>query len=289
MKKKNKFKKMLPNVLLALFFLIGLLIFLYPYASDLINMFAQVSEINKYEATVSKLTTDDYDKLFNEAYQFNQNLVGHNLRQNKERLNELGYNNILAVSGNGMIGYLKIGKINVRLPIYHGTDATILQSGIGHFEGTSFPIGQDNEHSVLVGHTGLPSAKLLTDLAELKVGDNFEIIILNKILKYEVNQILIVEPNDTESLEIEEGKTFCTLITCTPYGVNSHRLLVRGELKVNEFSKEIISDAKIVNSNFVIIAISIPLLIILFIIMVVLRRRKLKKEEKNEELRKETK
>ena len=188
-----------------------------------------------------------------------------------------------------MIGYLKINKIQVKLPIYHGTSDEVLQKGIGHYEGTSFPIGKENEHSVLVGHTGLPSAKLLSDLSEIKLGDYFDVVVLNKVLSYEVDQILVVEPNDSEALELEEGKTYCTIITCTPYGINSHRLLVRGKLRDNTASSNIASEARFVNSNIIIMIISIPLIIALFILMINLRKRSIIRKEQNEKLRKEAK
>ena len=223
--------------------------------------------------------------MLEEARVYNQGLVGKNLSINGENTKNTNYKNILSVDGAGMMGYLKIPKINVRIPIYHGTDSYILQAGIGHLEGTSFPLGTDTEHCVLTGHTGLPSSKLLTDLVELEVGDSFDVIILNKIFNYEIDQILVVEPNDTDNLEIVDGKQYCTIVTCTPYGVNSHRLLVRGHLKENTISADIASEAVVVNSNILIMAISIPLIIILFIVMVRLRKKKRMKELENEKIK----
>ena len=277
---KAKIKKILPNIILALVFIVGLCIFLYPYASDFINSVTQQREISQYESTVSELSTETFDKIIQETLEFNNSLIGKNLATNRDNLDKEKYEKTLSLNSTGIMGYLKISKINVKLPIYHGTDMSTLQNGIGHLEGTSFPIDSETEHSVLVGHTGLPAAKLLTDLVELKVGDNFDVIILNKIYTYEIDQILVVEPNDTDSLEIEEGKKYCTLVTCTPYGINSHRLLVRGHLRDNSVTADIAADAFVVNSNFLVIAISIPLIIILFIIMITIRRKKGNRDEK---------
>jgi sortase A len=173
-----------------------------------------------------------------------------------------------------MIGYLKIPKIDVRLPIYHDTDQSTLSIGIGHFKGTSLPVPGETVHTVLSGHTGLPSSKLLTDLTELEVGDNFSIVVLNQIYTYDVDQILVVEPNDTDALELVEGKQYATIVTCTPYGINTHRLLVRGELIQNKKNADVASEAVIVDSSIMIAIVAIPLIVILFIIMINIRKKK---------------
>ena len=217
MENKNKLKKNLPNVILAVFVIIGLCIFLYPSVSDFVNEWAQNWEVSQYESKVSELSYDIYDNLISEAQEYNKSLVGKNLLFNNENLENTNYKNILSVENSGIIGYLKIPKINVRLPIYHGTDASILQIGVGHLEGTSFPVSGESVHAVLSGHTGLPSSKLLTDLVELEVGDTFSIVILNQIYTYEVDQILVVEPNETDALELVEGKQYATIITCSKF------------------------------------------------------------------------
>ena len=181
------------------------------------------------------------------------------------------------------MGYLYIGKINVRLPIYHGTDEAILQIGIGHMEGSSLPVDSETQHVIISGHTGLPSSKLLTDLVELEVGDEFKIDVLNQRYTYEVDQILVVEPNETDSLELIDGKQYATIITCTPYGVNTHRLLVRGFLKDDTVDANISGDAVVVDSSMLIPIISIPLITILFIIMINIRRKKKGREIDEEE------
>lgn len=279
MENKNKLKKNLPNVILAVFFIIGLCIFLYPSVSDFVNEWAQNWEVSQYESKVSELSYDIYDNLISEAQEYNKSLVGKNLLFNNENLENTNYKNILSVENSGIIGYLKIPKINVRLPIYHGTDASILQIGVGHLEGTSFPVSGESVHAVLSGHTGLPSSKLLTDLVELEVGDTFSIVILNQIYTYEVDQILVVEPDETDALEIIEGKQYATIVTCTPYGVNTHRLLVRGALIQNVINADIASEATVVDSTIIIPIIAIPLIIILFIIMINIRNKKNKRKE----------
>ena len=279
MENKNKLKKNLPNVILAVFFIIGLCIFLYPSVSDFVNEWAQNWEVSQYESKVSELSYDIYDNLISEAQEYNKSLVGKNLLFNNENLENTNYKNILSVENSGIIGYLKIPKINVRLPIYHGTDASILQIGVGHLEGTSFPVSGESVHAVLSGHTGLPSSKLLTDLVELEVGDTFSIVILNQIYTYEVDQILVVEPDETDALEIIEGKQYATIVTCTPYGVNTHRLLVRGTLIQNVINADIASEATVVDSTIIIPIIAIPLIIILFIIMINIRNKKNKRKE----------
>lgn len=279
MENKNKLKKNLPNLILAVFFIIGLCIFLYPSVSDFVNEWAQNWEVSQYESKVSELSYDIYDNLISEAQEYNKSLVGKNLLFNNENLENTNYKNILSVENSGIIGYLKIPKINVRLPIYHGTDASILQIGVGHLEGTSFPVSGESVHAVLSGHTGLPSSKLLTDLVELEVGDTFSIVILNQIYTYEVDQILVVEPDETDALEIIEGKQYATIVTCTPYGVNTHRLLVRGALIQNVINADIASEATVVDSTIIIPIIAIPLIIILFIIMINIRNKKNKRKE----------
>jgi sortase A len=279
MKNNSNLKKKLPNIILALFFIVGLCIFLYPSVSDFVNELAQKKEIDQYESKISEVSDDTYEKLIFSAQEYNNSLVGNTLAQNQENLNEEEYNKLLSIESNRMIGYLKIPKIDVKLPIYHNTDQSTLSIGIGHFRGTSLPVPGETVHTVLSGHTGLPSSKLLTDLNKLEIGDNFNIIVLNQIYTYEVDQILVVEPEDTSALELVDGKQYTTLVTCTPYGINTHRLLVRGELIQDEINTDVTSEAVIVDSSITIIVITIPLIIILFIIMINIRNKKKGKEE----------
>ena len=274
MENKSKLKKNLPNIILAVFFIVGLCVFLYPSVSDFVNKWAQDREVSQYESIVSKLSDDVYRDLISEAQEYNSTLVGHNIVENQENLNEEEYNNLLSVDGSNIIGYLKIQKIDVRLPIYHSTDQSILQLGIGHMEGTSLPVPGETVHTVLSGHTGLPSSKLLTDLVDLEVGDTFDIVVLNQIYTYEVDQILVVEPDETDALELVDGQQYATIVTCTPYGVNTHRLLVRGKLIENVINTDVTSEAVVIDSTIIIPIIAIPLMIILFIIMINIRNKK---------------
>ena len=276
-------KKQVPNIILALVFIIGLCIFLYPSVSDLINSWIQSREISKYEHLVAELSFEEYDQMIADAREYNQTLIGGNLTQNIEKTQKEKYERLLSLDSTGIMGYLYISKINVRLPIYHGTDEATLQIGIGHLEGSSLPVDSDTQHVIISGHTGLPSSKLLTDLVELEVGDEFKIDVLNQRYTYEIDQILVVEPNETDSLELVKGKQYATIITCTPYGVNTHRLLVRGLLKDDTVDAKISGDAVIVDSTILIPIISIPLITILFIAMINIRRKRRERGVSDEE------
>lgn len=274
MEKKSKLKKNIPNIILALFFMVGLAIFLYPSASDLLNEWARNFEVSQYETQVAELSTEAYDNLIKSAQDYNNTLIGHTLKYNQEAVPQSNYYDLLKISGTKIIGYLKIPKIDVRLPIYHGSDASVLQIGIGHFEGTSLPTPGDTVHTVLLGHTGLPSSKLLTDLNQLQAGDTFNIVVLNQIYTYEVDQILVVEPNDTDALELINGQQYATIVTCTPYRINTHRLLVRGKMINNKPTEGVPSEAVVINSSVIIQFISIPIIIVVFIILISIRKRK---------------
>ena len=279
--KKAKIKKILPDIILAIVFIIGLLIFLYPSISNILNTWARNKDISQYNQKIAELSTEEYEKMINDAKDFNNSLLEHNLAYNSEMIKKTNYKQLLSVGISDIIGYLSIDKINVKLPIYHGTDATTLQYGIGHLEGSSLPVEGESVHCILSGHTGLPSAKLLSNLVELKVGDTFRINVLNKRYIYKVDQILVVEPNETEGLEIVEGKQYITLVTCTPYGINTHRLLVRGERLPDVQECEVENDAIVIDSNIVVAILSTVLITLLFIIMINIRRKKEKKEEEN--------
>lgn len=285
--KSSKLKKQLPNIVLALVFIIGLGIFLYPSVSDFINTWLQNRELSNYTHAVTELSTEEYDKLLEDARNYNSSLVGKNLRQNADNIKNTNYKKLLSLDKKGILGYLTIEKIKVKLPIYHGTDTSALQVGIGHLEGSSLPVDGETVHCVISGHTGLPAAKLLTDLVELKVGDFFRINVLNERYTYKVDQILVVEPNETENLELIEGKQYVTIVTCTPYGVNSHRLLVRGELIENSVESDVAADAVVVDSSIITIILSVVLIIMLFIVMINVRKRKERKERENLENEKE--
>lgn len=226
-------KRRLPTFLLVLTLLLGFSFLLYPTASDYWNSFHQTRAIADYAEQVETMEDNDYEELWKEAEEYNQFLLTKKVRWEITEEEREQYNSLLDVSGNGIIGYIEIPKIKTDLPVYHGVDAAVLQIAIGHIEGSSLPIGGDSTHAVLSGHRGLPSAKLFTNLDQLEAGDVFMLRILDQTLTYEVDQIRIVEPDDFRNLQIEEGKDYCTLVTCTPYGVNSHRLLVRGKRTAN--------------------------------------------------------
>lgn len=259
------------TIILTVIFLVGLGVMLYPTVSDYWNSFHQTRAIANYDAVVAELDETDYEALFQAAEEYNEKLRGLGAPFSEhEQLSELYYS-VLDVAGNGIVGYINIPKINVNLPIYHGTSDSVLNVAAGHLEGSSLPIGGEARHSVLSAHRGLPSAKLFTDLDELEVADIFTITVLNQVLTYEVDQILIVEPTQMEALNVTAGQDYCTLLTCTPYGINSHRMLVRGHRVENIDDRVIVvtPDAQKIPTYYVIPAVGVPLLFIVLFIMLV--------------------
>ena len=224
MKKKGSFS----TILLVLIFMAGLSLLLYPYVSNYWNSTRSTKVIASYAEAVAGIDKEQYEKMYMDAVAYNQALAQSkcSFALNDDQLAQ--YESLLDISGVGIMGYIEIESLDVRLPIYHGTSDGVLQIAVGHVDWTSLPVGGLSTHCVLSGHRGLPSAKLFTDLDQLVVGDVFTIRVLDEILTYEVDQILIVEPQDTSDLQIVNGKDYCTLVTCTPYGINTHRLLVRG-------------------------------------------------------------
>ena len=223
-KKKGKFI----SILLVLLLLVGLSLLLYPYVSNYWNSLHQTRAIAAYAEAVAKLDKDQYNEILSAAQAYNASLLGRDNTQPLYGDRKEEYERLLDVSGLGIMGYIEIPCIDCSLPIYHGADESVLQVAVGHMEWSSLPVGGESTHCVLSGHRGLPSAKLFTNLDKLQPGDTFILRVLDETLTYEVDQILIVEPQETGSLRIEEGKDYCTLVTCTPYGINTHRLLVRG-------------------------------------------------------------
>ncbi len=270
--RKGKKKRIsLSTIILTVIFLVGLGVMLYPTVSDYWNSFHQTRAIANYDAVVAELDETDYEALFQAAEEYNEKLRGLGAPFSEhEQLSELYYS-VLDVAGNGIVGYINIPKINVNLPIYHGTSDSVLNVAAGHLEGSSLPIGGEARHSVLSAHRGLPSAKLFTDLDELEVADIFTITVLNQVLTYEVDQILIVEPTQMEALNVTAGQDYCTLLTCTPYGINSHRMLVRGHRVENIDDRVIVvtPDAQKIPTYYVIPAVGVPLLFIVLFIMLV--------------------
>ena len=270
-------KKNRSTIILVLIFIVGLSLLLYPSLSDYWNSFHQSRAIATYAEAVADLDDVDYEKMWQEAEEYNEQLKNKTNRWTMTEEEEEEYNRILDVGGTGIMGYIEIPEIKVSLPIYHGTDEGVLQIAVGHIPGSSLPIGGIGTHSVVSGHRGLPSAKLFTNLDELKEGDIFMIRVLDETLTYEVDQIRIVEPDDLTSLEIDPEQDLCTLVTCTPYGVNTHRLLVRGHRieNLNDDSIRVTADAMQVDEMLVATAVAVPVLVILFVwVMVHYRKRK---------------
>lgn len=274
MKKKGNH---LITLLLVLIFLLGLSLLLYPSVSDYWNSFHQTRAITSYAQEVANLDQARYDRLWENARAYNQSLLGRDNAYLLSDAQKEEYDRLLNVSGLGVMGYIEIPGIGCSLPIYHGTEESVLQIAVGHLEWTSLPVGGESTHCVLSGHRGLPSAKLFTNLDKLVVGDLFMLRILDEVLTYEVDQILIVEPQETDALKIEEGKDYCTLVTCTPYGINTHRLLVRGHRVDNvEQAKTIRVTADAIQIEPLLVApiVAVPMLLVLLILLLLPRRRK---------------
>lgn len=265
------------TIILVLIFLVGLSLLLYPSVSDYWNSFHQSRAIATYAEAVAQVDDTDYEKMWEDAQRYNETLLNKANRWNLSDEEWAEYYELLNVSGNGIIGYIEIPQIKVALPIYHGVDEAVLQIAVGHIEGSSLPTGGLGTHCVISGHRGLPSASLFTNLDELVEGDVFMMRILDETLTYEVDQIRIVEPTDLSSLEIEEGKDLCTLVTCTPYGINTHRLLVRGHRIENletASNIRVTADAMQIDPVLVAPVVAVPILILLIIWILVYYRRK---------------
>ena len=273
--KKKKRNWIAPFLILIL--LAGLSLLLYPTVSDYWNSFHQSRAIASYAEDVAKLDTVQYDDLWKAAKKYNEALAKGDINYVLKDEQKEKYESLLNVSGTGVMGYIEIPSINCSLPIYHGTDEAALQIAVGHLEWTSLPTGGESTHCVLSGHRGLPSAKLFTDLDRLVEGDIFVLRVLDEVLTYEVDQILIVEPEETEDLQIEKGKDYCTLVTCTPYGINTHRLLVRGHRIENLEESGIVrvtADAIQIQPLFVAPIVAIPMLLVLLIILLLPKKKK---------------
>ena len=272
-------KKDFTTVILILILIAGLSLLLYPAFSNYWNDLHQTKAIANYTSVVDHMKAEDFTPLWESAVAYNQSL---NLRSNPYLLTDVQaglYEQELNISGNGIMGYIEIPAINVHLPLYHGTSDVVLQVAIGHLDWSSLPTGGESTHCVVSGHRGLPSARLFTDLDKLGVGDLFVIHVLDRTLTYEVDQIKIVEPHVTEDLLIEEGKDLVTLVTCTPYGINSHRLLVRGHRTENVEQAQVVrvtADAIIIDKLIVVPFILAPMLAVALLSLLIPRRKKKK-------------
>lgn len=278
-KKKKKKRKISGssalNILLVSVLIVGLGIMLYPTVSDYWNSFHQTKAIAGYQETVSGMSEADYEAFFDEAREYNTHLAAlPSPFGGYEKLSE-EYYSTLDVTGTGIMGYVSIASIDVELPIYHGTSSEVLNTAAGHLEGSSLPIGEEGDHAVISAHRGLPSAKLFTYLDKLEEGDVFTLTVLNRLMTYQVDQILIVEPSEIGALIPEAGKDYVTLQTCTPYGINTHRLLVRGHRIENEaVAVSVRAEAKKIPTYLVMPLIAMPMLLVLLAILLIQSSRK---------------
>ena len=265
-------KNKLTTILLILALFAGLSLLLYPTASDYWNSLHASQAVADYAENVRNLEAEKYQQVLQDARNYNQMLPYKHTTFALSEEEKGAYDALLDISGTGVMGYIEILSINISLPVYHGTEEGVLQIAVGHLEWSSLPVGGADTHCVLSGHRGLPSAKLFTNLDKLVVGDKFIMRVLDEVLTYEVDQILIVEPTDVSTLMIEAGKDLCTLVTCTPYGINSHRLLVRGHRIENQEEAQAIrvtSDAIQIEPLIVAPAVALPMLLVLLMILLV--------------------
>ncbi len=268
MKKESAKKSRKTTIFLAAIFLLGVSLLLYPILSEYWNSLHQSQAIAAYMDAVEEMDSSSYEAMHNAAKAYNAALPEDEARFHPGKDGEKEYEDLLDITGTGIMGYVEIPGISVSLPIYHGTDDDILQIAIGHIEGSSLPVGGPGTHCVISGHRGLPSSKLFTDLDQMTEGDIFMLRVLDETLTYEVDQIRIVEPDDLSLLALEEGKDYCTLVTCTPYGVNSHRLLVRGHRIENQTDgslARITADAVQMDPRLVAMALAVPVLLLLLL------------------------
>ena len=280
-------KNKITTILLVLIMIIGVGMMVYPFISNLFHDKRQDKIITDSKSIVENMDTQEIERMFQEARDYNENLqhtvtITDPFGKNASSQVTERYNQILNTDGNGIIGYLEIPRLELKEPIYHGTTDDVLAKGVGHLPATSFPIGGFGTHSVLSAHTGLPSAELFTNLPEVKEGDIFYVYVLNDMLAYRVDQIKVVEPDNIEDLLVENGKDYVTLVTCTPYGLNTHRLLVRGtRVSITESllaeaetqKSEGISEPQWRDSYSEALVFGVALGVIFFLVIILLRRR----------------
>lgn len=270
---KEQTKSRVGSILLVLVAIVGLSLLLYPSLSNYWNSIYSTHAISVYSERVATISEKEYTDIWESAWNYNNGIrYGSNEHILKDS-DKLTYEKLLNISGDDVMGYMEIPSIKVTLPISHGTSDEVLEKGAGHVEWSSLPVGGKSTHCVLSSHRGLPSAKLFTDLDKLELGDTFMLCILDEVLTYKVDQILIVKPEETEALSITEGEDYCTLVTCTPYGINTHRLLVRGHRIDNEddaATVHVTSEGVVIEPLLIAPLVAIPMLIIVFIIILAL-------------------
>lgn len=282
---RKEIKEKLTIFLFILMIVVGLGIILYPLISNQLSKMNYQKVIDNYQNTVHQKKNSQNEQFISEARAYNHALTSTNIVdvfQNPKSESSNEYLSILNINNNGMMGYISIPKIDVRIPIYHGTSSDILQKGVGHLEGSSFPVGGENTHAILSAHRGLPSSRLFTDLDQLEEGDVFYIYILDQVFAYQVNQVLVTEPSETDALRIVDGKDYVTLVTCTPYAINTHRLLVRGErIEYNSDTEAQVAVDKSLSTADIILYVSLFVAIVFIIIAIVALIRYKKKKGKN--------
>ena len=281
-------RKHLVNLILTCVILTGLGLIAYPTFSDWWNSFHQSRAIRTYAAAVAGMSREDYDRIISSAEEYNRRLAETGSVWNPSEEQLRAYARELSVDASGIMGYIDIPKIGIKLPVYHGVDESVLQVAIGHIAGSSLPIGGETSHSILSGHRGLPGACLFTNLDEVVEGDIWTLTVLDRTYTYECDQILVVEPTDFSALGMEAGKDYCTLVTCTPYGINSHRLLVRGHRIANASGEaNAIADAILIESVYIAPFIAVPIMIVLILEMLIVTGRRRRKKAAVETLKQE--
>lgn len=276
------------TLIIAAVGLFGLGLILYPSVADWWNSFHQSRAVAAYAQKVANLDSSEYERILADAEAYNNNLASKGIKWTMNEDEIAAYEKELDITGTGIMGYITIPKIHVELPVYHGIDDAVLQIAIGHMPETSLPVGGESTHCAVSGHRGLPSAKLFTDIDKLVEGDTWTVSVLNRTLTYEVDQIRVVEPSDLNNLKLEQGKDYFTLITCTPYGINTHRLLVRGHRVDNaQGEANVIADALQIEPVYIAPFVALPFIFILLIVMLVSteynrRRKKIREKAKKE-------
>ena len=271
---KEWIRRNLLTVVMAAGMMVGVFLLIYPSVANYWNSFHQTQAIASYSESVSNMSKEDYSKVLDSAREYNKKLAETGMRWNMTETQRAEYEKGLTIEGTGVIAFVSMPKFHIKCPIYHGTDEVILQIAVGHLEASSLPVGGESTHCLISGHRGLPSARLFTDIAKMKEGDVWTIRVLNETLTYECDQIRTVLPDDLSELQIEEGKDLCTLITCTPYGINTHRLLVRGHRIPNvDGAANLTADGIQIEPKYIAPFVAAPILLILLIILMISTRR----------------
>ncbi len=271
---KDWIRKNLVTLLMASGMILGIFLLVYPSVANYWNSFNQSHAIASYTENVTRMSHEEYKNILNDAREYNKRLADTGMRWTMTDTERAEYNSKLKIEGTDVMAFVSMPKFHIRCPIYHGTDEAILQVAVGHLEASSLPVGGKSTHCLISGHRGLPSAKLFTDIAKMKEGDTWTITVLNETLTYECDQIRTVLPDDLTDLQIIEGEDLCTLITCTPYGINSHRLLVRGHRIPNvNGTADITADGIQIEPIYIAPVLAVPSIILLLILLLISTRR----------------